>query len=174
MKIFDHSNPRHMEILREEYAHVKDIVEAYNSSYSADKIWGNMTPDERKSALYVAKAPNPEEYLDGVWDDVPADMQDLIDLTEYEPASMSQTGRSLLRGTIAAMKEDPLANRFVMAFLKRVNKAAIEQLTVSEIDDLNAKLWIFVKRNQNNMQTLGGPTPDEYSANRGRGNYQGD
>ena len=103
-----------------------------------------------------------------------AEMQDLIDLSEYEPASMSQTGRSLLRGTVAAMKEDPHGNHFVMKYLRHTGKAAIEQLTVSEIDDLNAKLWRFVKRNQNNVQTLGGPTPDEYSANRGRGNYQGD
>lgn len=27
---------------------------------------------------------------------------------------------------------------------------------------------------RNTKQTLGGPTPDEYSANRGRGGYQGD
>lgn len=173
MNLFDHNNPRHMAILKEELARAKSIL-TEASSYSADKIWGNMTLDDRRSALYVAKSPNPDDYIDGDWDSVPAEMQDLIDLSEYEPASMSQTGRSLLRGTVAAMKEDPHGNHFVMKYLRHTGKAAIEQLTVSEIDDLNAKLWRFVKRNQNNVQTLGGPTPDEYSANRGRGNYQGD
>jgi hypothetical protein len=177
MKIFDHSNPRHMEILREEYTRVKDIVEAYNTTYSADKLWGNMTPDERKSALYVAKAPNPEEYLDGTWDDIPADLQDLIDLSEYERATSSQTGRSLYRGTKYAMQQDPQSNHFVMAFLRQHGKATIEDLTVGEMSDLNLKIWRFVNRNkpkqiQNPNATS--MTADDYKANQGRGGWQGD
>lgn len=173
MSLFDHTNPRHVAILREELARAKKMLKEV-TSYNADKIWNNMTPDERKSALYIAKTPNPDEYISGVWDSIPADTQDLIDLGEYEPATMSQDGRSLLRGTIAGMKQDPAANRLVMKYLQRLDKSAIEQLTVSELDVLNRKVYQFVNRNQNNISTLGGPTPDEYSANRGRGGYQGD
>jgi len=177
MKIFDHTNPRHMEILREEYAHVKDIVEAYNTTYSADKLWGKMYPEERKSALYIAKAPNPEEYLDAPWDSIPADMQDLIDLSEYERATDSQTGRSLYRGTKYAMQQDPQSNHFVMAFLRQRDKATIEDLTLGEMSDLNTKIWRFVNRNKpQQMQDLGksNMTADDYKAWQGRGGWQGD
>lgn len=173
MKIFDHTNPKHLEILQEELFRAKKIL--VEAAYSADRLWGNMTPDERKSALYVAKAPNPEEYLNKRWDDIPADMQDLIDLSDYERATENNTGRSLYRGTKYAMTQDPAANRFVMAFLKQHNKAAIEELTVKEMSDLNVKIWRFVKRNE--------PAPkpytssldaDSYKAGRGRDGWQGD
>jgi hypothetical protein len=166
-----------MEILREEYAHVKDIVEAYNATYSADKIWGKMTPDERKSALYAAKALNPEQYLTVQWDAVPADMQDSIDLSDYERATDSQTGRSLYRGTKYAMTQDPAANRLVMAFLKQRNKAAIEELTVEEMSDLNIKIWKFVKRNEPGQKqdlSKSSLTADDYKAWQGKGGWQGD
>jgi hypothetical protein len=172
IKLFDHTNPTHIKILREEIARAKRLMA---EAYSADRLWGNMLPDERKGALYVAKVENPEEYLDVRWDDIPADIQDLIDLSAYERATENQTGRSLYRGTKYAMTQDPLANRFVMAFLKQHNKAAIEELTVAEMSDLNVKLWRFVKRNE--------PAPkpytsaldaDSYKAGQGRGGWQGD
>ena len=172
MKIFDHNNPKHLEILREELYRTKLILAEV---YSADRLWGNMLPDERKGALYIAKVEDPDEYLDVAWDEIPADIQDLIDLSDYERATENNTGRSLYRGTKYAMTQDPAANRFVMAFLKKHNKAAIEELTVKEMSDLNVKLWRFVKRNE--------PVPkpytsaldaDSYKAGQGRGGWQGD
>lgn len=172
MKIFDHNNPKHLEILREELYRTKLILAEV---YSADRLWGNMLPDERKGALYIAKVEDPDEYLDVAWDEIPADIQDLIDLSDYERATENNTGRSLYRGTKYAMTQDPAANRFVMAFLKKHNKAAIEELTVKEMSDLNVKLWHFVKRNE--------PAPkpytsaldaDSYKAGQGRGGWQGD
>ena len=173
MKIFDHTNPRHIEILREEITRAKKILK---EAYSADRLWGNMTPDERKDALNIAKASKPEEYLNKRWDDIPPDMQDLIDLSTYERATENQTGRSLYRGTKYAMTQDPLANRFVMTFLKQRNKAAIEELTVAEMSDLNVKLWRFVKRNEPKITSSGKSalTPDAYKAGQGRGGWQGD
>jgi len=176
MNIFDHTNPRHMAILKEELDRAKSIL-AEASAYSADRLWGNMTPDERKSALYTAKAPNPDDYLNVSWDDIPADMQDLIDLSTYERATNNQTGRSLYRGTKYAMTQDPMANRFVMTFLKRHNKAAIEELTVEEMSDLNIKIWKFVKRNEpkiNYDPNKTNLTADDYKAWQGRGGWQGD
>ena len=174
MKIFDHTNPEHIKILKEELQRAKRVLK---EAYSADRLWGNMTQDERKSALYVAKAPDSEEYLDAAWDDIPADMQDLIDLTTYERATENQTGRSLYRGTKYAMTQDPMANRFVMSFLRQHNKAAIEELTVEEMSDLNVKLWRFVKRNEpGQKQDLGksSMTADDYKSWQGRGGWQGD
>jgi len=174
MKIFDHTNSEHIKILKEELARAKRLI---TEAYSADRLWGNMTQDERKSALYVAKTTNPEEYLDASWDAIPADIQDLIDLTTYERATENQTGRSLYRGTKYAMTQDPMSNRFVMSFLRQRNKAAIEELTVEEMSDLNVKLWRFVKRNEPkrmydpNSTNL---TADDYKASQGRGGWQGD
>jgi len=172
--IFNEKNPSHIEILREELMRAKQIL---TEAYSADRLWGNMTPDERKSALYVAKAEDPEEYLDARWDDIPADMQDLIDLSDYERATENNTGRSLYRGTKYAMTQDPAANRFVMTFLKQHNKAAIEELTVKEMSDLNVKLWRFVKRNEPKIDydpSKSGLDADSYKAGQGRGGWQGD
>lgn len=167
--IFDEKNPRHIEILREELLRAKKVL---TEAYSADRLWGNMTPDERKSALYVAKVEDPAEYLDVRWDDIPADIQDLIDLSEYERATENNAGRSLYRGTKHAMTLDPLANRFVMAFLKRLNKAAIEELTVKEMSDLNVKIWQFVKRNEPKPKPMSNSlTPDAYKE---YGPYKGD
>jgi len=175
MKIFDHTNSRHLKILQEELFRVKKIL--IEAAYSADRLWGNMTQDERKSALYVAKAEDPEEYLDARWDDIPADMQDLIDLSDYERATENNTGRSLYRGTKYAMTQDPHANRFVMTFLKQKNKAAIEELTVAEMSDLNVKLWRFVKRNEPKIDydpSKSALDADSYKAGQGRGGWQGD
>jgi hypothetical protein len=173
INIFDHTNPEHIQILREEIARAKNLIA---EAYSADRLWGNMLPDERKGALYIAKVENPDEYLDVRWDDIPADIQDLIDLSDYERATENQTGRSLYRGTKYAMTQDPLANRFVMTFLKQRNKAAIEELTVAEMSDLNVKLWRFVKRNEPKITSSGqsSMTADDYKAWQGRGGWQGD
>jgi hypothetical protein len=169
MKLLDFNNPRHMEILREELNRAKKIL---TEAYSADRLWGNMTPDERKSALYVAKVDDPDEYLDAPWDDIPADIQDLIDLSEYERATENNVGRTLYRGTKHAMTLDPMADRFVMAFLKRLNKAAIEELTVGEMSDLNAKIWQFVKRNEPKPKPMSNSlTADVY---KDYGPYKGD
>jgi hypothetical protein len=75
------------------------------------------------------------------------------------------------------MTQDPMANRFVMTFLKRHNKAAIEELTVEEMSDLNIKIWKFVKRNEpkiNYDPNKTNLTADDYKAWQGRGGWQGD
>jgi len=174
MKIFDYTNPNHIRILKEELERAKRIVRE-GKVYSADRLWGNMTPEERESALYVAKVQDTKEFLDARWDDIPADIQDLIDLSEYERATDSNVGRSLYRGTKYAMTQDPMANRFVMSFLKPLNKAAIEDLTVGEMSSLNVKLWRFVKRNEPKISSGNSSlTADDYKAMQGRGGWQGD
>jgi hypothetical protein len=43
-----------------------------------------------------------------------------------------------------------------------------------KMDKLNQAITHMSQPIHNTKQTLGGPTPDEYSANKGRGGYQGD
>ena len=83
--IFDHTNPTHIRILKEELVRAKRIMN--ESTYNADTVWDKMTEVERNEALYVAKVPNPDELIKVVWDKIPADTQDIIDLSDYEIAN---------------------------------------------------------------------------------------
>ena len=99
MKIFDLNNPRHIAILKEELSAARRLKE----SFDADAIWDSMSIDDRKSALYVAKSASPDDLINGKWDDIPADEQDLIDLGPYDqkadnrPAGSDQGGRTNVR-----------------------------------------------------------------------------
>jgi hypothetical protein len=138
MSIFDINNPRHKQILKEELARAKRLME---QSYSADAIWDTMTQKDRKEALYIAKEPNPDALLDVSWDEVPADVQDLIDLSDYELARKNQAGGSLLRGIKSAIKQHPDAERFVTKFLNMVGRENLDDITVNQAYKLNPALW---------------------------------
>lgn len=141
MNIFDINNPRHKQILKEEIARAKRLME---QSYSADRIWDLMTPEDRKEALYVAKEPNPDALLNVTWDEVPADTQDLIDLGPYRLARTDQGGGSMLRGTAYAVKQNPIAEPFVKKFLEKVGRAELTDLTVDQSYKLNIAVWQYI------------------------------
>jgi hypothetical protein len=150
MNIFDINNPRHKQILKEELARAKRLME---QSYNADQIWDSMTPEDRKEALYVAKEPNSDALLNVSWDEVPADAQDLIDLSAYELARNNQGGGSMLRGIAFAMKENPVGGPFVKKFLEKVGRAELRDLTVDQSYKLNIALWQYI------ASTKPAPTP---------------
>jgi hypothetical protein len=141
MNIFDINNPRHKQILKEEIARAKRLIE---QSYNADAIWKSMTPDQRKEALYIAKELDPDALLDASWDDLPDDVQDLIDLSSYELARNNQGGGSMLRGIAFAMKENPVGQPFVKKFLEKVGRAELRDLTVDQSYKLNIALWQYI------------------------------
>jgi hypothetical protein len=150
MSIFDINNPRHKQILKEELARAKRLIE---QSYNADAIWDSMTPEHRKEALYVAKEPNPDALLDVSWDDIPKETQDLIDLGDYQDlmdlgdyklARKDQAGASLLRGIKAAIKQNPDAERFITKFLTKVKIENLDDITVNQAYKLNPALWQYI------------------------------
>jgi len=141
MNIFDINNPRHKQILKEEIARAKRLME---QTYNADKIWDSMTPEDRKEALYVAKEPNPEALMDVVWDEIPADIQDLIDLGDYQFARNDQGGGSMLRGIQYAMKQHPEGEVFVKKFLDKVGRTDVRDITVDQAYKLNPALWQYI------------------------------
>ena len=49
MMIFDHKNPTHIRILKEELARAKRIMN--ESTYNVDTIWDKMTEVERNEAF---------------------------------------------------------------------------------------------------------------------------
>jgi hypothetical protein len=141
MNIFNINNPRHKQILKEEIARAKRLME---QTYNADELWDSMTPADRKEALYIAKEPNPDALLNVTWDEVPADIQDLIDLSEYQLARKDRWGRSMLRGIEHAIKENPVGVEFVTKFLKKVGRASVQDITVNQSYKLNPALWQYI------------------------------
>jgi len=141
MSIFDINNPRHKQILKEEIARAKRLME---QSYNADEIWDSMTPIDRKEALYIAKEPNSDSLLNVSWDEIPADTQDLIDLGDYELARKNQAGGSLIRGIQSALSKNPEAETFVNKFLEKVGRAELRDITVKQAYKLNPALWQYI------------------------------
>jgi hypothetical protein len=152
MKLFDINNSAHLKILREELFRAKRILQ---EGYSADSIWDTMTQTDRKEALYVAKVQDPTKYQDGVWDNIPADIQDLIDLSDYAIADDDQAGRSLLRGIQNAVRQNPTAQVFVDKFLKKIGRTELNKITVDQASKLNTGIWQYIasKNAPNNTTT---------------------
>lgn len=176
MNIFNINNPRHKQILKEELARAKRLME---QSYSADEIWDSMTPTDRKEALYAAKESNPEALLNVVWDDIPADTQDLIDLTDYRLAQTEQGGRSNIRGIQASIKQNPSAESFVKKFLEKVGRNKLSDITIEQSYKLNAALIKYVASKNSGTTSMSTIDIDPYDRkNPSRGymgsTYQGD
>ena len=122
MKLFDSTNKQHLTILREELTRVKRIL-TEGAEYSADEVWAAMTPEERR------KVAAGHENID-TWDSVPADVQDNINLSDYELAKYDRSGRTYLRGIERFQKDitDPVVEKF----LKRVGRNSVDALTVDQ------------------------------------------
>ena len=141
MKLFNHKNPKHLQILKEELTRAKKIL---NEEYSADRIWDSMSPEDRKAALYVAKAADSDTLVDANWDDVPADVQDLVDLGNYELAIDDKFSRAMLRGIKSALQSNPNAKQFVDKFLRKIGRTSIESITIDQATKLNKGIHQFL------------------------------
>ena len=156
MKIFDHTNPRHLQILKEELARAKKIL---NEEYSADRVWDAMSEEEQKEALSATTddggPERADEWTGAKWDEIPADIQDAINLTDYELAIDDRTtGRVMLRGIKNAQKENPeLANQFIQAFLKKIGRSSLESITTNQSQKLNIGLYRFIQSSQSTSNT---------------------
>ncbi len=161
MKIFDFKNRNHVQILKEELSRAKRIMEETNQ-YSADEIWASMPEQDREDALLASnKDDGPDiadEYssLEIKWDDIPADVQDYIDLSAYELASRDQSGRTMLRGIDGMIKNNP---EITDSLLKLVNKYCsttgreLKNLTRKQATDLNIKVQQLKSQLQTNGRT---------------------
>ena len=136
MKLFDSTNKQHLTILREELTRVKRIL-TEGAEYSADEVWAAMTPEERR------KVAAGHENID-TWDSVPADVQDNINLSDYELAKYDRSGRTYLRGIERFQKDitDPVVEKF----LKRVGRNSVDALTVDQAMKLNIVMQQYLNR----------------------------
>ena len=146
MNLFNINNPKHKQILREELARAKRIL---REGYSADIIWDKMTKEDRETALYVAKATNPEQLIDVTWDEVPADIQDLIDLSDFELAKDDREGRNLLSGIDTALKT-PGNKQFADKFLKKIGRTSLRDITIKQATQLNLGIGQYIASKNKN------------------------
>lgn len=148
MKIFDFNNRTHVQILKEELSRAKRIMEDINQ-YSTDEIWAAMPEQDREDVLLAVNDDDGPDIADQYmsleikWDDIPSDIQDLIDLSAYELASRDQSGRTMLRGIDGMIKNNP---EITDSVLKLVNKYCettgreLKNLTRKQATDLNIKV----------------------------------
>ena len=181
MMIFDHKNPTHIRILKEELKRAKRIIN--ESTYNADTVWDKMTEVERNEALYVAKVPNPNELIKVVWDKIPADVQDIIDLSDYELANTDKGGRTNIRGLEYGLTQHREAKIFVDKFLKKVGRASLKDITIKQSYLLQPAFWSYVnsknpqqqiQRDTQNYTQSGATEPSRDPFYKGGASWTGD
>lgn len=162
MKIFNHKNPRHIQILKEELARAKKIL---NEEYSADRVWDAMSEDEQWEVIGATSDDDGPDLADkwagAKWDEIPADIQDMINLSDYELAIDDKFGRSLLRGIKNALDTNPTAKTFVDKFLQTIGRASIDNITVDQATKLNKGIYQFLGQGVIGTQTTSTYNPRE-------------
>jgi hypothetical protein len=146
MKIFDFKNPSHVQILREEVQRVKKIL-AEGYKYSETEIWDAMSEDERYNAILATRDDDgpdlADQYADQSWDQIPDDITNGINLSDYQLAKYSiNFGTSNLRAIDSFKKSDPDVTKLVDAFIKSVGRKDLLSLTV----DQSTKLLLAIHK----------------------------
>ena len=179
--IFDYKNPTHVRILKEELARAKRIMN--ESTYNADTVWDKMTEVERNEALYVAKVPNPDKLIKLKWDEIPADIQDIIDLSDYELANTDKNGSINMRGLKYGLTQHPEAKTFVDKYLLDLGRKSLNDITIKQSYDLQPKFWSYVnskrpqqqiQRNTQNFTQSGATEPSRDPFYKGGASWTGD
>lgn len=143
MKIFNINNKQHIRILKEEIQRLKYILKEAKQ-YSADEIWTKMSPDDRKTVLYVAKELTPNKYINSTWDEISPDLQDLLDISDYELAVMSPMGMSSIRAIKKFIADDSSVQQLISKFLKKINRQTLEDITYKHANYLNAVIQKYL------------------------------
>ena len=86
-------------------------------------------------------------------------------------------GRVLYRGATHILKQDERYNALLAAYLRNINKATMEDMTVREMENFLDKLIAFKNKLNPGKEydpTKSALTPDAYKDGQGRGGWQGD
>lgn len=163
MKLFDSTNKRHLAILREELNRVKRIL-TEGSEYSADEVWAAMSTEERRKV-----APGQENINN--WDEIAADIQDSINLTDYELAKYDRSGRTYLRGIERFEKQ--ITEPVIEKFLKRIGRTSIDTLTVDQAMKLNIVLQQYLNQDMP-ARSVSNINPRDFGGGPNRRGWTGD
>ena len=174
MKIFDINNKQHVRILKEEIQRFKYILKEAKQ-YSADEIWAKMSPEDRKTVLYAAKESNPNKYINSVWDEISPDLQDLLNISDYELAVMSPMGMSSIRATKKFITDDSSVQQLVSKFLKKINRQTLEDITYKHANYLNAAIQKHLAAKNPNPTSFDVTNIDwkDYDGTKNSGNWKG-
>lgn len=137
-------------IYQEEISKVKRRLE---ESYNEDKIWDSMTDQDRFDAILSVTDDTAaaERYSKEIWDLVPDDITDNIDMSQYRLAKGDfRFGEPLLRGIKnmrdIKFKDDPdfekiktSIQKLIDQFTKKTGRS-FENLTSKQAKDLNIKV----------------------------------
>ena len=179
------NNPLFRKILKEELELVRTVI---NENYSADKIWSSMSEKDREDVLLASADDNGPDLAnqyaaESVWDNVPADIQDTIDLSDYELANTDKGGRTNIRGLEYGLTEHPEAKIFVDTFLKKVGRASLKDITIKQSYALQPAFWTYVnskrpqqqiQRNTQNYTQSGATEPSRDPFYKGGASWTGD
>jgi len=135
MNLFNIKNPRHKQILKEELLRAKRIL-TEGFQYSTDEIWNLMTAKEKAHLLLSSsddEGPDREEqYATAKWDEIPEDVQDVLDMSEFELAKYDIGGRTNLRAYDRFMKTVPNLGQLTGKFLAKTGRARVNDLTIKQ------------------------------------------
>jgi hypothetical protein len=186
MKIFDFKNPKHLQILKEELERVKYIMTSKINineeiAYNEDSIWAAMTNDERLEAISLLNNEDAEQYAnEEVWDNIPDDITDNIDISEYQLANDDRNiGRVMLRGIQSMKAEFKNDARKSVAFTKLINGYCkkigkqYDQLNTKQAVELNKKVG-QLKQQFNPPIGISGGNNASADYGKGPGNWTGD
>jgi len=174
MKIFDINNKQHVRILKEEITRFKYILKEARQ-YSADEIWAKMSPDDRKTVLYAAKESNINKYINNTWDEISPDLQDLLDISEYELAVMSTMGMSSIQAIKKFVTNDSSVQQLVSKFLEKINRQSLEDITDKHANLLNAAIQKYLAAKNPFPSSFDVTNIDwkDYDGTKNSGNWEG-
>ena len=164
MSLFNIKNPSHQQILKEELQRVKKIL-VEGAAYSTDEIWSLMTPAEKELAIASSnKYDGPDladQYAGSDWDAIPADVQDMMDLSDFELSKYDQSGRTNLRAIEYFKQQNPEVVKVITKFLAAVGRGRINDLTIKQTYKLLMAVQQFV-----NSKNPVSPTVDDTAGKR--------
>jgi hypothetical protein len=143
-----------------------------------------MTDDERYEAIAAVSNDNgsdlADQYADEVWDNIPKDVTDNIDISDYQLANDDRNiGRVMLRGIQSMKAEFKNDARKSAAFTKLIDGYC--KKIGKQYDQLNTKQAVELNKKVGNLKQqfnpiLGIRSGNDASADYGRGpgNWTGD
>jgi GH24 family phage-related lysozyme (muramidase) len=110
VKIFDHTNPKHIAILKEELLKVRKLIKEYNEN----EIWNALSIDEREELLTAIDddlGPDlANVYAEEEWKDIPEVIQSRIDLSSVPDAAKlkepEKDAKIYFRGIVNMLKNE--------------------------------------------------------------------
>lgn len=110
LKIFDHTNPKHIAILKEELIKAKQLLREYNEN----EIWNSLSINQREELLLMIDddlGPDlANVYAEEDWKDIPEVIQSRIDLSSTPDAEKlkepEKDAKMYFRGIVNMLKDE--------------------------------------------------------------------